>query len=274
MKREFTNSKDGAALLEFLSDALPGLSLGALKSQLKKREIAVNGVRADSNMTLKAGDAVRIFLPQNMESALNPAVEIAYADGNIVAAVKPVLTDVENHLANLLRAKYGYIEPVHRLDRNTEGLVLFARNPPAEAELLRAFKERLLNKYYSALVYGVPDPKAGELRAYLGRDKNTNTSLISSVKRDGYLPVVTRYAVEEELGGYCRLSVELVTGRTHQIRAHLAAIGHPVLGDGKYCPREILKKFPYRCQQLRAVKIVFNGLNEPLAYLNGKTISV
>jgi 23S rRNA pseudouridine955/2504/2580 synthase len=118
------------------------------------------------------------------------------------------------------------------------------------------------------------DPKAGEFRAYLGRDKNTNASLISPVKRDGYLPVVTRYAVEEELGGYCRLSVELVTGRTHQIRAHLAAIGHPVLGDGKYCPREILKKFPYRCQQLRAVKIVFNGLNEPLAYLNGKTISV
>ena len=168
--------------------------------------------------------------------------------------------------------------PCHRLDRNTEGLILFAKDKASLEILLEKFQNHEIIKYYKCKVYGIFNKKNDVLEAYLFKDNKKSLVYISDEKKQGYRPIKTEYTVIEENieKNYSILEVILHTGRTHQIRAHLAHIGHPIIGDGKYGINEINKIFGEKNQNLVAYKIKFDFSTNGsiIDYLNGMVITL
>ena len=166
--------------------------------------------------------------------------------------------------------------PCHRLDRNTSGLILFAKNQTALDILLDKFKHHEIEKHYLALVYGVPKKKSERLISYLFKDSSKSLVYISDVPKKGYLKIITSYSLIESINNTSLLDVEIETGRTHQIRAHLSYIGLPIIGDGKYGINEINKKFKAKTQKLVSYKLKFSFIKDSgiLNYLNGKSFEI
>ena len=272
MKKNFKADEDGKNLIDFLLGNIENVSASNIKKQLKQKEVKINGVRVGENKTLCRGDSVEIFIPSFMENP--PDIKIVYSDENIAVADKPVMCATESTLTDFMRSRFPTARPVHRLDSNTTGLVVFALNDFAYAELLKVFKDRTIEKYYSALVWGEFERKKDVLTAYLKKDAERSLCYVSATPKDGYVKIITEYETEEVFGNYSKLKVKLVTGKTHQIRAHLAFEGHPILGDGKYSTNEINRLFPYKFQQLRAVSVKFPAMPNKLEYLSGKEITV
>ncbi len=176
------------------------------------------------------------------------------------------------------RNKSIFIAPCHRLDRNTTGLVLFAKNEEALSILLDKFKNHEIEKHYRAMVIGVPLPKKATLTAYLFKDRKKSLVYISDFPKKGYEKIVTSYEVLSTNNNQntSMLDVTLHTGKTHQIRAHLAHIGHPIVGDGKYGNNEMNKKLGFKLQQLCSYSLQFCFKTDSgiLNYLSGKKIIV
>ncbi len=272
MKNKFVFTGVEIRLSEFLSDSLEFVPKAFIKKQIKSGEVKVNGVKTKEDALLRSGDTVEIFLPALAVQQIE--IDIVFEDENVIIVDKPVLCDVENHLVSILSKTRTFIRPVHRLDRNTTGITVLAKTEAAYTSLIEAFKERSIEKKYSALVAGILKPEKAVLTAYLKKDAVKKISVISDKPLPGYDKIMTGYEVTEKYDGYSKLDIVLITGKMHQIRAHTAHIGHPVLGDSKYAPKEVLKNFPYKYQQLRACSIKFQSLKEPLSYLNGKGFSV
>lgn len=167
--------------------------------------------------------------------------------------------------------------PCHRLDRNTTGLVLFAKNKEALDILFNKFKNHEIKKFYRALVYGIPKVKNARLEAFLFKDTKNSIVYISDTLKKGYQKIITSYKVLEEFpNNTSLLDVEIETGKTHQIRAHLAHIGYPIVGDGKYGINSVNKKLGYKYQQLCSYKLqfCFSSNSGILSYLNNKIIEL
>lgn len=195
-----------------------------------------------------------------------------YEDGNIAVFDKPYGIDVPE-FTQAVTASFPTARAVHRLDRNTRGLIVYALTDEAENALIEGFRKRTFRKFYVAEVKGVPHPKAARISAYLQKDaQNSHVS----VNRSGRgLPIETAYRVIEERGATSLVEVELITGRTHQIRAHLAFIGHPVVGDGKYGDNKFNHALHANVQRLQAQRMVFAfPASSPLYYLDGKEIAL
>lgn len=153
--------------------------------------------------------------------------------------------------------------------------MIFALTETANAELLKGFKERMFKKYYNAAVCGKFEQKSGTLTAYLKKDKDKAEVKIFKEPTAGAEKIITKYKVLKEDDETSLVEVELVTGKTHQIRAHLAFVGHPVIGDGKYGYKSINNKFRKKSQMLTAKKIVLKfEKSSPLYRLDGKTFEI
>ena len=232
-------------------------------------------------MYKRQGDSVKIFISDEFLFKQNHCnFNKVYEDDNILIIDKPAEIEVtgSNSITSILKKQYAYIEPCHRLDRNTTGLLIFAKSKDALDILLQKFKNREIEKHYKAMVYGIPNIKSQTLEAYLFKDNKKALVYISDTPQKGYVKIVTSYKVLEKNieKNYCILDIQLHTGKTHQIRAHLAHIGYPIIGDGKYGINKINKQFGYKTQQLCSSYIKFNFKTDAkiLNYLSNKDVSL
>ncbi len=205
-------------------------------------------------------------------------VEVVYMDDDILVAGKPrgmavaAADGAGDTLEGRLSALYA-VRPVHRLDVATAGLVLFARNAAAEEALLAAIRARTIRKFYRCTVRGVPRPGEAVKKAYLIKDAARAHVEVSDGPRPGAKEILTRYRVLSDDGESACLEVELLTGRTHQIRAHMAHLGHPLLGDDHYGDRAWNRAMGANALALTAVRLELHfPEGSPLARLEGKTI--
>ena len=272
---------DGKKLNSFLLDNFDGLKLNTLYKALRKKDIRVNNIKVSDNVIIHTGDVIKVFiLDEQLFSKDNFSVDIIYEDNNIVIVNKPAEIEVvgENSLTTELCKYYNStsIFPCHRLDRNTTGLILFAKNEEALNILLNKFKNHEIEKHYTALVYGIPHKKEDILTAYLFKDAKKSLVYISDIPKKGYEKIITSYRVisTNNKNNTSLLDVNLHTGKTHQIRAHLAHIGYPIIGDGKYGDRDINKRFGYKYQQLCSCSLKFCFKTDAgiLNYLNKKNV--
>lgn len=283
MKKLIVNKKyDNKKLDKFLKDNISTLSNNLFYKTLRKKDIKINGKRVSENVTVFENDEILVYIPDNLlENKLN--LDIIYEDNNILLINKPSNIEVtgQDSLTEVVHKLYSSCEfkpmPCHRLDRNTSGLILFAKNTQALEILLDKFKHHEIKKHYLALVYGIPQKKNERLISYLFKDSSKSLVYISDVPKKGYQKIITSYSLIESFDNNTSLlDVEIETGRTHQIRAHLAHIGLPIIGDGKYGINEINKKFKVKAQKLVSYKLIFRfeHNSEILEYLNRKSFEL
>ena len=283
MKKLIVDKKfDNKKLHAFLLYSFPNLSSNAIYKALRKKDIRINEKRVSENKTIFAQDEICVYIPDSILFPNN--LDIIFEDSNILILNKPFNLEVtgNNSLTSLVQNNYsgerGFPLPCHRLDRNTTGLVIFAKNEASLSILLEKFKNKEIEKHYACIVYGIPQKDNATLNDFLFKDSKKGMVYISPNAKPGYLPIITKYHVLKS--NYKKnisiLDVELVTGRTHQIRAHLAFIHHPIIGDGKYGINEINKKFKVKHQLLSSYKIIFRFRESSgiLEYLNGKSFEI
>lgn len=282
--------KDGMMLIQLLSQTAADIPLWAIKEAVKKRDVRIDGVRVGNDVRVHAGQEIKAFWPKNAISASKKELslpEVVFEDERILLINKPqgIASQNEDHplegdtaltrAAAYIKRTGGDAEHLHlchRLDVQTGGLLLFAKDDKAFESAVKAFSLRTFQKYYTCRVKGCPAQREAVMHAHLRKDAQISRVSITDYPARGSVEIATAYRVIET-GENARLEVELITGRTHQIRAHLAHIGHPILGDDKYGDRQLNRNLGIKRQQLWATRLVFRA-EGVLAYLNGREFSV
>ena len=295
----------GQRLDKFLAKAVKALPKSLMYKSIRTKKIKVNRKRTEIGYILEEGDTVELFLAEEffteraVEEAfmkLTPHLDIVYEDEHILLLDKQpgliVHSDDEEEVNTLISHVKAYLyrkgeyNPAdeqsfapalcNRIDRNTGGIVIAAKT----AEALRVMNEKIrndeLSKFYLAAVHGKLPKRVDTLHGWLKKDAASNMVDVITTPRPGYKEIITKYRVLEEKRDLSLVEVELVTGRTHQIRAHLSSIGHPLLGDGKYGINRDDKKIGYKFQALFAYRLEFRFTTDSgaLSYLNGKSFAI
>lgn len=292
----------GQRLDKFLGKAVKALPSSLMYKLIRKKKIKVNRKRTEIGYILCQGDTVEMFVSEEFFSdtaaeksfmKLTPRLDIIYEDENILLLEKRpgmiVHSDDEEEINTLISHvkaylyKKGEYDPsaeqsfapalCNRIDRNTGGIVIAAKNAEALRIMNQKIRDDELSKFYLAAVHGNLPKREDTLIGYLKKDSGNNIVDISSTAKPGYKKIITKYRVADEKDGLSLVEVELVTGRTHQIRAHFAAIGHPLLGDGKYGVNRDDRKKGYKYQALYAYRLDFRFTTDGgvLSYLNNKS---
>lgn len=294
----------GQRLDKFLHKAVPKLPQSLLYKYLRTKRIKVNGRRSEISYRLLSGDTVELYINDEFfeesperDFLLAPAtVDIVYEDENILLADKPaglcVHEDNDNTVDTLIHRILHYLYDkgeyrpedelsftpalCNRIDRNTSGIVIAAKNAESLRILNEAIRQREIQKFYLCVVDGAVRPPQGTMTAYLLRRENDSTVEVFDRPRPDARTIVTSYRTLKSSRRNTLLEVELKTGRTHQIRAHFAHIGHPLLGDGKYGIGKLNREYGLRQQLLCSYKLrfAFSGEEHLLTYLNGREISL
>lgn len=252
---QFRVDQPAARLDQWLARAIPQLSRSQLQKLIRQGQVFVAGQSVRPSVPLQPGDVITVHLPAPEPGTLQPEttpLDVVYEDEDLVVINKPagmVVHPAQGHssgtLVNALLARYPDLAMlaeddtgaadrpgiVHRLDRDTSGLMMVARTPAALRKLQQQFKSRTVEKIYLALVFGRPEAAEGIIDVPLGRDSRFRQKI--APRPDGK-PARTHYRVIEDFGAYSLLEIGLETGRTHQIRVHLAWLKCPVVGDTAY----------------------------------------
>lgn len=304
IKLTITENEDNQRLDRFLKKYLKSAPLSYIYKMIRK-DVKVNGKRVTIESILQLGDEISIYISDEVISSYRERksmaktkkqFNIAYEDENILIVEKPFgllthgdQTEKKNHLANQVA---GYLadkgeynpsiertfmpSPVNRLDRNTTGLVIFGKNNKTLQSLNKMIREKdYISKFYLTIVCGQLK-KELQLKDKMEKDSTNNTVSVSSLDASDGKVMETIARPLKTAKGYTLVEVELVTGRTHQIRAHLASAGYPVIGDAKYGNRminqKISKQFGLNTQFLHAYRLKFENGIEPIEYLKGKEV--
>lgn len=305
--KSFTITQNDAdqRLDKYLTKSFPNLPKALMYKYIRTKRIKVNSKRAEISTRLKIGDVVDLYIndefferpPERFDfmSASNK-IDIVYEDENILLLNKKTgllchpddREYIDTLITRIKRYLYekGSYNPndsmsftpalVNRIDRNTTGIVIAAKNADALRILNQKMKDRELHKYYLCIIHGILNKKNGVLQGYLTKNEDKNLVKVHKNKQDGAKEISTKYKVLSERKKYSLVEVELLTGRTHQIRSHFASIGHPLLGDGKYGTNAMNKKSGYKKQCLCSYKLEFDFSTDAgiLNYLNHKTFRI
>ena len=299
----------GQRLDKFLTKALD-LPVGLLYKSIRTKKIKVNRKRAENNTVLMEGDTIQCFLAEEFFAKLDrsddvaltfenikPKLDIVYEDENIMLLNKrpgvSVHEDEDSKVNTLIAHVQAYLYQkgeynpkdeqsfaptlCNRIDRNTGGIVIAAKNAEALRVMNEKIRDREMDKLYLAAIHGIPTKKEATLTGYLIKDEKLNKVRVYDKNAPkGAKNIITKYRVIATKGSDALVEVELLTGRTHQIRAHMAHIGHPLIGDGKYGINRSDKAEGYKYQALYSYKLRFSFKGEAtvLDYLNGKEFSI
>lgn len=301
-----SQNDSGQRLDKFIHKSVPLLPQSMLYKYIRTKRIKVNSKRAEISQRLEVGDTVDMYINDEFFAEAEKkydfldapkSLNVIYEDANILLLDKKqgVLCHpddkeyVDTLIGRVKRYLYekGEYKPdkensfvpslVNRIDRNTGGIVIAAKNAEALRILNEKMKNRELHKYYLCVVVGTPKNKSDTLTGYLVKDEKTNTVKVLKAPCEGAKTAKTKYRVIDSVDGLSLVEVELLTGRTHQIRAHMASIGCPLLGDGKYGNNRTNKKFGgYKKQLLYSYRLEFDFQSDAgsLDYLDKKSFEV
>lgn len=305
MKEFIIQENDSNQRLDkFLQKAVPLLPKSLMYKYLRLKRIKVNGKKADISYRLSFGDCLQLYIQdeffandeQLIFTTVPPEIEVIYEDDNILLCNKPVglcvHEDNDNSHDTLINRclhylyKKGEYNPnqelsfipalCNRIDRNTSGIVIIAKNAESLRLLNQIIKDRELKKYYLCVVSGIVSPAKATLKHFLIRQQDKSIVRVIERPASESKTIITHYTVKKTTTQNSLLEVELETGRTHQIRAHMAYIHHPIIGDGKYGIGSVNRKYGQASQLLCAYRLGFCIKDKSclLAYLNDKEFRV
>ena len=307
MKKISVNKNDaGNRLDKFINKCFPNIPYSLLYKYIRKKRIKVNGKKEEISYRLKENDILELYINDELLEKSNKSsdfkaasedIEILYEDDNIMIINKKAGLIVHpdddikvdclvNRIKNYLFKK-GEFNPenensfapalVNRIDRNTSGIVIAAKNAESLRILNLKMKERELHKKYICILCGTLKKDTEISKAFLDKNSSENKVYISNkMKNKNYKTILTKYSVIDKSKKFTLAEIELLTGRTHQIRAHMAYLGYPLLGDGKYGVNRINREMGYKYQALCAYKLKFDFKDKDniLGYLDGKEFGV
>ena len=314
MRSFIVNDNDsGQRLDKFVTKTVRGLPASLMYKYIRKKRIKINGRRASADERISNGDTVEMYIPDEFFKSCTASAELSratvrlnvvYEDENLILVDKrpgvlvhpgdegdrslndeaeraTLIFAIKAHLAE--RGEYqpdkeNSFSPAlcNRIDRNTGGIVIAAKNARTLRALNEAIRNREIEKHYLCAVHGIPERREATLRAYLMKDHRANRVRVTYEHRPGSKEIITGYRVLSENRdlNMALLEVMLMTGRTHQIRAHLAHEGYPLVGDGKYGLNGADRKLGYKYQALTSYKLIFRSHRAELDYLYGREFCV
>lgn len=274
---------EGERIDKFLSKNIYDISRSAIANLIEKESLSVNGATQNKKYKVKSGDNINFVIPDPVEysvEAENIPLDIVYEDDDLLVVNKPkgmvvhpapgnysgtLVNALLYHCKDSLSGINGVLRPgiVHRIDKNTSGLLIVAKNDFSHNALALQIKEHSFKREYQAVVYGNITEK-GTVDAPIGRSKKDRKKMC--VTYENSKNAVTHYEVIENFGNFTHIKCILETGRTHQIRVHMASIGHPVAGDDVYGPKKVITKLNGQCLHAKVIGFVHPRSGEYLEF--------